>query len=212
MDGMSLEESLKLAREVEGWVWGFKVHDLLIREGFGVIREFKKYGNVFADLKFHDIPETVRKEVAALADAGADLLTVHTSGGVAMLEAAVAAGGERVVAVTAFTSLSAADIHMIYHISPAEAVEGLARTAAEASVRNIVCSPQDIAIVKHVAPHARIVCPGIRGPNDEKDDQARTMSAREAVDAGADLLVIGRPITKAPDPRAALENIISTLP
>lgn len=183
-----------------GRVWGFKVHDLVMREGFEIMKELKRFGKVFLDLKFHDIPTTVGGEVAAAAAHGADLITVHASGGAEMLKAAIEAGGDRIVAVTVLTSLP-----------NASAVPALATLAASVGVRNIVCSPHEIHTIKEATPGAHIITPGIRSPADEKDDQKRTMSAKEALAAGADLLVIGRPITKAPRPAEALKNIIASL-
>lgn len=211
LDGMSREESLALAESVSGMVWGFKVHEFLIREGFQLVAELKKYGNVFVDLKFHDIPETVRKEVAALRERGADLISVHASGGEAMLKAAIAAGGEKIAAITVLTSLSPETTALIYQSAPQEVVRILATEAAHSGVKNIVCSPHEIGIVKEAAPEAHIITPGIRGAGEDAHDQVRTMSAREALEAGADFLVIGRPITQAPDPREALEEIIASL-
>lgn len=212
MDGMSKEDSLALAQETKGMVWGFKLHELLLREHIGdLIQEFKAYGNVFADLKFHDIPDKVYQEVTALTEFGADLMTVHASGGKAMLEQAVAAGGARVVAVTALTSLTEEDTATIYQKTPQETVETLATLAETSGVSNIVCSPHEIPVVKRVAPQTNIITPGIRAETDEKHDQKRTMSAPEAVSAGAGLLVIGRPITKAPQPREALQAILDSL-
>jgi orotidine-5'-phosphate decarboxylase len=164
------------------------------------VKELKQFGNVFVDLKFHDIPATVEKEVSAMVAHGADLVTVHASGGVEMLKVAVAAGGEKVAAVTVLTSLPDAD-----------AVPRLARLAAEAGVSNLVCSPHEIGVVKEVAPKMCIITPGIRGPEDTANDQRRISSAREALLAGASLLVIGRPITKALHPERALEAIIASL-
>lgn len=211
LDGLTKERALDIARETKGVVWGYKMHELLIREGFSMIKELKKYGNVFVDLKFHDIPETVRKEVAALAEFGADLISVHASGGEAMLKAAVASGGNKVAAITLLTSLSPEASALIYQGTPKEIVKTLAMEVVSAGVKNIVCSPHDIGIVRKAAPEARIITPGIREVGDEHHDQNRTMSARNALHAGADFLVIGRPITKALDPRQALEAILSSL-
>jgi orotidine-5'-phosphate decarboxylase len=211
LDGMSREDSLALAKETRGLAWGFKAHELIVREGFGIISQLKEHGRVFVDLKFHEIPAYVESEVRAVAGYGADLITVHASGGSEMLEAAVAAGGEKVVAVTVLTAISPEEAKTIYRAEPLETVKSLARKAHGAGVRNIVCSPQEIAIVKEAAPGVRIITPGIRSEADTRDDQKRTSSPKEAVVAGADFLVIGRPITKAPHPRAALESILSSL-
>lgn len=212
LDGLDRAAALALAEHIGERVWGFKLHALALREGIpDLLRDFKAHGNVFLDLKFHDIPEKVRQEVAAMTEFGADLVTVHASGGEAMLRAAVEAGGERVVAVTALTSLSPEDTGMIYHATPDAVAQSLAGIAARAGVANIVCSPHELATVRKAAPGARAITPGIRGPNDEKHDQKRTMSAGEAIRAGAGLLVIGRPITEATDPRSALEAIVASL-
>ena len=211
LDGLSIEESVKIAEETKELVWGFKVHDLLIREGFGVIAELKKYGKVFVDLKFHDIPATVEKEVTAVVSYGADLITVHASGGSEMLKAAVQAGREKIAAVTILTSLSQNETMSIYRHSSEEVVREFTKIAHEAGAKNIVCSPHEIQIVKEVAPGMKIITPGIRAQEDSRDDQGRTASAKEALAAGASLLVIGRPITKAPDSRVALENILASL-
>ncbi len=211
LDGLSKETALRIAKETRDLVWGYKIHDLVLRAGLDIIAELKQYGNVFVDMKFHDIPATVEKEVAALSALGADLITVHASGGHEMLEAAVRAGGEKIVAVTALTSLSENATLAIYGDTPQDTVRKFAKSANDAGVRNIVCSPQEITMVKDSAPDAHIITPGIRSIEDPKDDQNRTMSAKEAIAAGAALLVIGRPITKAPHPRAALEKILESI-
>ena len=211
LDGMSLTDSLRIADETKDLAWGFKIHDLFFREGPAVIEAFKQRGRVFVDTKFHDIPATVEKEVAALLGLGADLVTVHASGGTEMLRAAVAAGGQKIAAVTALTSLSEMDTRMIYHTTPEESVRVLAGLAYEAGVRNIVCSPQEIGIVRDISKEISILTPGIRSREDPKDDQSRTTTPREAIAAGATFLVIGRPITKALHPRIALEEIRNTL-
>lgn len=216
LDGLERAQAYALARELSSLVWGYKVHELLVREGFEVIAELKKYGNVFVDLKFHDIPATVEKEVTAMAEYGTDIITVHASGGAKMLEAAVRAGGTKVAAVTLLTSLSPEAAVLIYQDAPKEIVKTLATEAARAGVANIVCSAHEIGIVREAAPLARIIVPGIRLAQNpsyypdiaQMDDQVRITTAREAIDAGADFLVIGRPVTKAPNPRAALEAII----
>jgi orotidine-5'-phosphate decarboxylase len=198
LDGLTLKESLSLAKEIKGLVWGFKVHELVIREGFEVIKKLKKFGKVFVDLKFYDIPTTVAKEVAALSEYGADLITVHASGGAEMLRAAVDAGGNKIVAVTVLTSLPATE---------ARKVPTLAALARTAGVTNIVCSAREAGIVRRLNKSVTIITPGIRGPEDTKGDQKRTATAAEALMYGANLLVIGRPITKAPNAQKALQNL-----
>jgi len=210
LDGLSKDESLSLSSEISGMVWGFKGHELFIREGFGLIQELKQHGKVFADLKFHDIPATVGKEVAAVSKLGADLISVHAAGGKSMLEAAVETGGQKVAAITVLTSLSEKEAERMFGVPTKDAVREFAALAHTAGVQNIVCSPHEIGVVKSVHQGLVAVVPGIRQKTND-DDQKRTMTAKEATAAGADMLVIGRPITKAPHPREALETILSSL-
>jgi len=210
LDGLSKEQAFALVENTHDLVWGFKVHELIVREGFEIIKKLKPFGGVFVDFKFHDIPQTVEYEVAALTEYGADLITVHASGGKEMLESAVKAGGERVVAISALTSLSEESATRIYGTTTGNLIQRLAELAKETGVKNIVCAAPDIHTVRTVYPTATLITPGIRQEKTE-DDQKRTMTAHEAMSAGANLLVVGRPITKAPDPRSALLEIISTL-
>lgn len=200
LDGLSKAASLSLAKNISNQVWGFKAHDILIREGFDLIQDLKQYGKVFVDLKFYDIPATVEKEVAAIVDHGADLVTVHSSGGAEMLKAAVSAGGNKVVAVTILTSQK-----------DEKGVTQLAQQAYKAGVKNVVCSAHEARAVRALAPDATIITPGIRLENDNVQDQKRVATPRYAIEEGADLLVIGRPITKAPDPDQALQRIITSI-
>lgn len=210
LDGLSKSKAIAIVEKTHDLVWGYKVHELLIREGFGIIKELKPYGNVFIDLKFHDIPTTVEREALAVVSLGADLVSVHASGGSTMLESAVRAGKDRIVAITALSSFSENDVASIYDKTLETIVRESVIRASNAGVKNIVCSPREIALVKSINPSLTIITPGIR-ETQGSDDQTRTLSAREAVTRGADLLVIGRPITKAPDPRQALETILKTL-
>ena len=209
LDDLSKKEACTIARETSELVWGFKVHELLIREGFSVIATLKQYGKVFVDLKFHDIPSTVENEVRALLPYEPDIITVHASGGESMLKSAVHTGGNTIAAITALTSLTTDDIQALYQSNPEETVKRLANIAVDAEVQSIVCSPYEIKLVRSLAPEVQIITPGIRSEK-SKDDQGRTLSAKEAVARGADLLVIGRPITKAPNPRLALEEIVAS--
>lgn len=198
LDGLALERSLSIARHLKGIVWGFKVHDLYVREGPRVISKLKRYGKVFLDLKFHDIPETVAHEVAAAVALGVDLVTIHAAGGRDMCEAAVRAGERTVAAVTVLTSLPKAEARRVPH---------LASLARAAGVHNIVASPLEVSVLKKLYPTATLITPGIRSTTDLKQDQARTLSAQQALDRGASLLVIGRPITQARNPRTKIESL-----
>jgi len=195
--------------------------ELFCAHGADAVRALRGEGHrVMLDLKLHDIPATVARAVEAAAQLDVELVTVHAAGGRAMLEAAVAAAAGRVdvTAVTVLTSLAPPDLAALGLGEAAAAAERLARLAVLAGCPALVCSPLEArrlqAAAGRSAPHAagervRLVCPGIRldtgsgGP----DDQARVATPAEAVRAGADWLVVGRPITRAPDPAAAARAV-----
>jgi orotidine-5'-phosphate decarboxylase len=169
---------------------------------------------VFLDVKLHDIPNTVAKAVEALAPLKPAVLTVHAAGGRAMLEAAKAAASPetRVVAVTVLTSLDGDDLRSIgIDSEPREQVERLAALARSAGLDGIVCSGAEVATAKAVWPDGFFVVPGVRRPGGDVSDQKRVVTPRQALDDGASILVIGRPITGAEDPAAALNDIAATL-
>lgn len=215
------DEALELARRLEGRVGWMKVGlTLYAAGGKTVVEALKGAGfRVFVDLKLHDIPHQVRGAVRALAAQGADMLTVHASGGEAMLRAAVEAadeagrGGHRpaIVAVTVLTSLDAAALAATgVARPPAEQAGLLAALAGDAGCDGVVCSPQEAARMREMlGASALIVTPGVRPAWAAADDQARIATPEAALAAGASHLVIGRPITAAPDPVAALERIVA---
>jgi len=220
LDGMTEGEALALARALAGRVWGFKVHDLLLRVGVEVIPRLAHYGAVFCDLKLFDIPNTVAHEVHLLAEAGAALLTLHCAGGRAMLEAARTARdatgrSTRLLGVTVLTSFDEAASRSLFGRDLRQAVRDLAGTALESGLDGVVCSPAELALLEEIDPERRLlrVTPGVRPAwYDAADDQRRTLSPAEALARGAGLLVIGRPITAAPDPLAACARILDELP
>ena len=172
-------------------------------------------GRVFLDLKLHDIPNTVAGAVAAAAELGVDYLTVHAGGGPAMLEAATraATGRVRILAVTVLTHLDAGELARLdLPGSAAGRALGWARLAREAGCSGIVCSPQELAAIRPELPRPfLLVTPGIRPAGADAGDQKRTATPAAALAAGADLLVIGRPLTQAPDPEAALAALAAEL-
>jgi len=192
--------------------------DLFGRAGPELVRRFVGAGaEVFLDLKFHDIPSVVAASVRAAGEMGARLLTVHASGGAKMMaeaaKASAAFGAKRplVLGVTVLTSLDAAELERVTGCrqSVEERVMALARLAKESGCDGIVCSPHEIGVVKEACGREFVVvAPGIRmGPAKGKDDQARTLTPAEAAKAGADYIVVGRPIYEAPDPVAAIAEI-----
>lgn len=183
--------------------------EAFVRWGPPAVEEARAAGRaVFLDLKLHDIPNTVAGAVAAARGLGVRYLTVHASGGEAMLRAANrAAGGElTVLAVTVLTSLEGDTLRDLgLGEEPAALVERWTRLAIAAGCGGVVCSPAEAATLRALAPPPfAIVTPGIRAAGEESADQRRTATARQALAAGADLLVIGRPLTRAADPEAAL--------
>ena len=190
---------------------------LQTRAGVGFVRGLVAGGHpVFLDPKWHDIPNTVAGAVAAAAQLGVEMLTVHASGGGAMLRAAVeaASGRVKIVAVTVLTSHDAATYAAVVgrdHVDLPTEVARLAELAMQAGVDGVVCSPAEIGHVRSIVGSGRIVVPGIRRPDDEPGDQQRVATPDAAVAAGATHLVVGRPITEAADPAAAYGEFLATM-
>lgn len=188
---------------------------LMTREGPALVRTLVGRGlSVFLDLKWHDIPNTVAGAVTAAREIGASMATVHTLGGRAMLEAgAVAAGRElALVGVTVLTSHDPAGYARAVgrsEIDLPREVERQALTAAEAGLRGVVCSPQEVSLLRRrLGPEPYIIVPGIRRRSDPPGDQARVATAKDAVNNGATHLVVGRPVLQASDPAAAFEEFL----
>jgi orotidine-5'-phosphate decarboxylase len=198
---------------VPGWIkLGL---ELFCAEGPAIVADQVARGHrVMLDLKLHDIPETVARATARVATLGAELLTVHAAGGGAMLEAAVrAAGATRVLAVTVLTSLDDADLAAIGALGPVrELVVRRARLAIAAGCAGVVASPHEIEAVRAIAPPGfLIVAPGVRPTDAALGDQKRVMTPREARAAGADLVVVGRPLRDASDPARAAREMVAEL-
>ena len=215
LDLHTAEEAVRLARALADYVAGFKVGlGLLHGPGPGLVGTLARLGPVLADAKLHDIPSQVKAAAQRLGEYGARWVTAHAAGGVEMLQSAAAGlsagAGEReagILAVTVLTSLDAAGTTALFGRSPGELTSRLAKAAARAGVEGVVCSPKELGVVAGVAPGLRRVTPGIRPEGAASDDQRRTATAAEAVARGADLLVVGRPITNAPDPVAAARRL-----
>jgi orotidine-5'-phosphate decarboxylase len=202
LDGLDREEAILLAWTLSSSVWGFKVNDLLLSYGLDIIRDLKCLGKVFVDPKLYDIPKTVANSVFCLSEAGADLITVHASGGKEMMKTAVEnAGKAKILAVTMLTSLEDSDVQDIYHRPIDEIVWDLAHLAYDSNVHGIVCSSLEVKMLNHL--NFMKVVPGIRLGAIDNDDQKRVGNGD-----GADLFVIGRAITESPDPLEALHKII----
>jgi orotidine-5'-phosphate decarboxylase len=220
LDTQDLSRALELARVVEPHVGGFKIGlEFISAHGPEGIRAIVALGRpVFADVKFHDIPNTVAGASKALATVGVSIFNVHASGGEAMMRAAVdAASGAnprpKIIGVTVLTSLDNAVLETVGQRTPAsDQVVRLARLAKASGLDGVVCSPQEIAMVRAACgPEFLIVTPGIRPAGADLADQRRVTTPEDAVRAGADILVIGRPITGAANPAEAAKAIAASL-
>ena len=209
-----------MAKRVASSVGAFKIGlGLLHGPGPGTIDALVRLDRpVFVDAKLHDIPSQVEAAADRLGRHGARWITAHVSGGAAMLEAA-ASGLERgsggaqagILGVSVLTSLDESDLHKVgFQGTPGQLVGRMARLAEASGCEGLICSPLELNVVKQSAPALTRVTPGIRlVPSD--DDQARVATPNEAIDKGANYLVIGRPITQASDPEAACQNILSEI-
>ncbi|RVT89479.1 orotidine-5'-phosphate decarboxylase [Sphingomonas crocodyli] len=217
IDTPDIARAKAIAAKVKNHVGGLKLGlEFFSAHGQAGVREIAAIGlPIFLDLKLHDIPNTVAKAVQALGGLNPAILTVHAAGGRAMMEDAKAAApvGTKVVAVTVLTSLDGDDLNAIGVTDgdPHAQVERLTRLAMEAGVDGVVCSGNEVAAAKKIWPKGFFVVPGIRPAEGHHGDQKRVMTPRKALDAGASILVIGRPITQAEDPDAAARVIEATL-
>jgi orotidine-5'-phosphate decarboxylase len=216
IDTPDLDRAETIARAVADHVGGLKLGlEFFCANGPAGVERMARLGlPIFLDLKLHDIPNTVSKAVTALAPLRPAVLTVHAAGGQAMLEAAKAAAPEstKVVAVTVLTSLDQADLQAAgVGGDSAQQVARLAKHACQAGLDGIVCSGAEVADARTAWPDGFFVVPGVRPAGADLSDQKRVVTPREALDRGASILVIGRPITGADDPAAAARNIAASL-
>ena len=216
IDTPDIERAKSIAARVKGHVGGLKLGlEFFCANGRHGIREMADFGvPIFLDLKLHDIPNTVGKAVQALRGLEPAIVTVHAAGGRAMMEDAKAAAppGTKVVGVTVLTSLDRDDLAAIgVPADPHEQVVRLSELSREAGLDGVVCSGNEVGAAKKAWPHGFFVVPGVRPADAHAGDQKRVMTPRAALDAGASILVIGRPITQAPDPVLAARAIEATL-
>jgi orotidine-5'-phosphate decarboxylase len=219
LDFPDSRSALACTGRLEGLVQWFKVGlELYLSAGNSIVDNLKNQGfSVFLDLKLHDIPNTVAGAVRSVAATGADMLTLHAAGGPAMLAAASEAASQlasapKLLAVSVLTSM---DQHQLSAIgvsgSPADQVLRLAGLVAQAGISGLVASPEEIAALRSGFPDFTLVIPGIRPAGSAVGDQKRIATPGAAIAAGANYLVIGRPITQAPDPAVAVEAILAEI-
>jgi orotidine-5'-phosphate decarboxylase len=225
LDTTDIEQARTITAKVRHHVGGIKLGlEFFTANGSaGVDKLSAENIPVFLDLKFHDIPNTVASAIRATAGINTFMMTVHTSGGRAMLQAAIDAsmevaeqtGKERplIIGVTVLTSLDHADLQMVgFHDEVHDQVRRLADLAQSCRLDGVVCSPYEISLLReHCGDDFTLVVPGIRPENSAKDDQKRVMTPAEAMERGADYLVIGRPITHARNPAEAAQHMCDAL-
>ena len=225
LDVPTQEQALSLATELAPSVGAFKIgSELFTSAGPDIVRRLRATGAaVFLDLKFHDIPNTVAKAVAAATRLDLQMLTIHTGGGLEMMRAAEAAAqqtalqsGRNAPLVLGVTILTSMDSNTLAEVgcegNVGKQVERLAALAIRAGLRGLVCSPLEITSLRQLLPEkVELVTPGIRTGSEKPDDQRRTLTPKEALGAGANWLVIGRPIYAAGNPRKAAEDILASL-
>jgi len=223
LDVDSRAEALNLVNQLRGRVSLFKIgSQLFTSEGPDLVREIVGHGErVFLDLKFHDIPNTVSKAVIAAAELRVSMLTLHTGGGLTMMSAAANALKQKpdleerpqLLGVTVLTSMAGADLAQVgVNGDVASHVIRLARLAEQAGLDGVVASPSELSLLRgQLRSTMKIVTPGIRPTGSDTNDQSRVATPAAALQAGADYLVIGRPITASSDPAGSLEKILSEL-
>ena len=206
---MPVEDALKWAELFQGKVWGFKLNTMLYR-GVELINKMKKFGNVMADAKVFEIPDDMENTVRYLINAGADLVTVHLTADWKPPKDLI----DKVVGVTILTSFDDEMVDRVYGYGSAiEGVEQMIRNAVDYGYKNIVCSAADLGswTIRNIISESKlnVICPSIRMADVvvKNDDQKRTATPREAVDLGANILVIGRPIMNAEDPIKIINKI-----
>jgi len=225
LDVPTAEAALKLAQEIAPAVGAFKIgKELFVSAGPDIVKKIRATGaSVFLDLKFHDIPNTVAKAIAAATRLDVQMLTIHTSGGGEMMRAAeksaqdtAKAAGSTPPLVLGVTVLTSSNNETLAETGceadTEKQVLRLAQLAVKSGLRGLVCSPLEITALRKILPASvQLVTPGIRTGTEKADDQKRTLTPREAMQAGASWLVVGRPIYAAENPRAAAEKILESI-
>lgn len=216
---LDYEDSLEFAKKIDPKHCRLKVgSQLFTQKGPQIIEELSMLGfDIFLDLKFHDIPNTVASAVEVASEMGVWMLNVHTSGGSKMMEAARLAANKSanpplVVGVTILTSLNQVDMNELGVKNISNQINDLASLAHKSSLDGIVCSAGDVRNIKSLLGKDFLtITPGIRSINAQKDDQSRISSAKQAIEDGSDYLVIGRPITQSSDPLKSLEIFLKEI-
>ena len=222
LDYPELAPAVQIAKQLDPKLCRLKVgKELFTSCGPAAVEQLQSYDfDIFLDLKFHDIPNTVAKSVSAATRLGVWMVNVHASGGRKMmettrneLEKVTTKDRPYLIAVTALTSMDEGDLSEIgFSFQAEQLVERLALLTKDSGLDGVVCSPQEVSLLKTLlGKDFLLVTPGIRPSNSSQDDQKRTMTPKEALESGSDYLVIGRPITQSENPLKALETIYKSL-
>ena len=219
LDTNDISKAKYIAEQVKSFVGGYKLGlEFFTSCGIDGLIQIKKIGlPLFIDLKFYDIPNTVTSALKNILELQPSLTTIHISGGSKMMTECLELRNQvnsetKIVGVTMLTSFNDEMIKEIGHsLSVNESISALAGVAIKVGIDGVVCSPLEIKLLKEKYPNLELVVPGIRGSEDSADDQVRILSAREAIDHGADYLVVGRPITQAAEPAKAAEEILKSI-
>ena len=218
LDSDNLKKTIKIVNELKDYAFAFKIgYEFFYNFGIdGYKLIYNEDVKIFLDLKLHDIPNTVKKGIKAISKLNPYFLTIHISGGDEMQKTAnLSKNNIKIVGVTILTSLKSKDTEKIYFNNNVEnIVSNFTHYALSNNLDGIVCSPKEIKEVKKISLNKLlIITPGIRPENynDPKDDQARTMTPKEAINAGANYLVIGRPITQSGNPLETIKSINKSL-
>ena len=219
LDVPDSRRALEIVERLDGLIQWFKVGlELYVSEGNAIVGALRDKGHsVFLDLKLHDIPNTVAGAVRSASQAGAQMLTIHAGGGPAMMQAASEAAARldsapQLLAVTVLTSMDSAQLQAVgVSAEPADQVLRLAHAGWDSGIRGFVSSAQEVEAMRQAFPEATLVIPGIRPAGASVGDQKRVATPAAALAAGADYLVIGRPITQAPDPAAAAAAVLDEI-
>lgn len=220
LDAKSTSEVIPMLRPLQGTVRWVKIGlEMFTSCGPDCVKEIADLGfKIFLDLKLHDIPNTVAKSVESVSKLPIQMLTIHTSGGREMMQWALKAQQENspnllLLGVTVLTSTSATDlVECGVNDSPERQVTRLGQLAIDSGMSGLVCSPLEVVPLRSVLPtHVQLITPGIRQRDAQADDQTRVMTPGEAAQAGSSFIVVGRPISKAPDPVAAARSILAEL-
>lgn len=211
LDELRIDQCLDLVSKVGDLVYAVKIHNWFDRQGPAIVQRLRSAGarRIWVDAKLHDTPNAVRLRAKAIAESGANIISVHASGEIEMMAAAVETGPAEVYAVTALTSLSEEQARLMYGQPLKAAVLHMARLAKLAGAHGVICSPNEVGFLSKMPglQGMKFITPGVSSPNKAFWDQKRANTPARAVASGSTYIVIGRQVTQAPDPLKAFREV-----